>query len=323
MQDSARVPCGTMTTEQAPPQDPPAEGAPWVDPSVQKEVEWRDGDVIVSVPGKSGTTWTMNIVHQLRSGGDPDFKDVYVEVPWLEFVEGPDDTRERRLERFRSMTTSRRRAFKTHSAPPMLPYIEPGPNAPDVKYIVVVRNPEEALVSLKPFIEGHSQAFFDFWKFPKGEMVRPTFVEFYRDVLAKMPWDQMFFGFLASWWPLRKKPNVRLFHFTELKHEPERVIPAIADFLGFSPTKEQWPRILEYCSFAWMKKHQEKFEVQHLLSFPLLDSGAMVRKGAVGAAKEDGMTEEIAREVRAKGAEIIKDPKLLEWFYHGGPRPED
>jgi hypothetical protein len=150
-----------MTTENDTSNVPASEGAPWIDPPLQQQVEWRNGDIICSVPGKSGTTWTMNIVHQLRSGGDHDFKDVYIEVPWLEFVEGPTDSRENRLERFRSMTTARRRAFKTHSSPPMIPYVEPGPNVPDVKYIVVLRNPEEALMSLKPFMEGHSQAFFD------------------------------------------------------------------------------------------------------------------------------------------------------------------
>jgi aryl sulfotransferase len=312
-----------MTTENAPPASPPAGGAPWYDSEFQRQFEWRDGDVVVSVPAKSGTTWMMNIVHQLRSGGDPDFKDVYVEVPWLEFVMAPTDTPDVRAARFRSMSTSQRRAFKTHAAPPIIPYVEPGPNSPNVKYVVVVRNPDEALVSLKPFMEGHSQAFFDYWKFPKSDMTRETFAQFYSEVLANMPIADMFFGFLANWWPLRKKPNVRLIHFSELKRDPERVIPAIADFLGFSPTKEQWPNILEYCSFNWMKKHQEKFEMQHMMGFPILDSGVMVRKGAVGAAKDDGMTEQISREFRARGAEIIKDPKLLEWFYHGGTRPED
>ncbi|HMY20235.1 MAG TPA: sulfotransferase domain-containing protein, partial [Polyangium sp.] len=204
-----------------------------------------------------------------------------------------------------------------------IPYIEPGPNALDIKYVVVVRNPEEALVSLKPFIAGHSQAFFDYWKVPKGIFERETFAEYYRDVLANMPHAEMFFGFLANWWPLRNMPNVRLLHFSELKNNPNSVIPALADFLGFSPTKEQWPKILEYCSFDWMKKHQEKFEMQHVLGFPMLDSGAMVRKGAVGAAKEDGMTAEIAAEFRAKGAALIKNPKVLDWFYNGGKRPED
>ena len=32
-----------------------------------------------------GTTWAMNIFHQLRTGGDPDFKDIYQIIPWVEF----------------------------------------------------------------------------------------------------------------------------------------------------------------------------------------------------------------------------------------------
>lgn len=312
-----------MSEANTQPEGPPPGGAPWIDVELQQKIAWRDGDIVVSVPGKSGTTWTMNIVHQLRSGGDADFRDVYREVPWLEFVHGPDDTREKRIERFNSMPRTRRRAFKTHAAPPMLPYIEPGPGAPDVKYVVVVRNPDEALVSFKPFIEGHSQQFFDHWNAPKKDMVRESFSQFYREVLANMPIAEMFFGFLASWWPLRHKPNVRLFHFSELKKDSERVIPAIADFLGFTPTTEQWSKIFEYSSFNWMKKNEDKFELRHLLDFPILEGGAMVRKGAVGAARDDGMTDEIAQDFRAKGAQFIKDPRVLEWFYHGGPPPQD
>ena len=74
---------------QAPPGDPPAGPPPWIDETIQQRIAWRDGDIVVSVPPKSGTTWTMNIVHQLRSAGDPAFADVYLEVPWLEFVPAP------------------------------------------------------------------------------------------------------------------------------------------------------------------------------------------------------------------------------------------
>ena len=49
---------------------------PWINTTIQQRIEWRDGDIVVPVPVKSGTTWTMNIVHQLRSGGDPDLFDV-------------------------------------------------------------------------------------------------------------------------------------------------------------------------------------------------------------------------------------------------------
>ena len=62
----------------------------WLNPPLQKKIEYRPTDTIISVPAKSGTTWTMNIFHQLRTGGDADFKDIYQEVPWAEFMERPD-----------------------------------------------------------------------------------------------------------------------------------------------------------------------------------------------------------------------------------------
>ncbi len=54
---------------------------PWVRPELQQMIEWRDQDIIISVPPKSGTTWTMNTVYQLLNGGNPDFQSVYAEVP--------------------------------------------------------------------------------------------------------------------------------------------------------------------------------------------------------------------------------------------------
>ena len=57
----------------------------------------------------------MNIFHQLRTGGDPDFKDIYAEVPWPEFKERPDQPDEELLERWRQLPSPR--AFKSHSIP--------------------------------------------------------------------------------------------------------------------------------------------------------------------------------------------------------------
>lgn len=45
----------------------------------------RPSDIIVAVPGKSGTTWLMQIAHQLRIGGQEiDFEDQMDVMPWLE-----------------------------------------------------------------------------------------------------------------------------------------------------------------------------------------------------------------------------------------------
>jgi len=56
-----------------------AGGPGWINPTVQTKIAWRDGDVVISVPMKSGTTWTMNIVHQLREKGDRGFEEIYDE----------------------------------------------------------------------------------------------------------------------------------------------------------------------------------------------------------------------------------------------------
>jgi aryl sulfotransferase len=283
-------------------------------------VQWRDGDIVVSVPLKSGTTWTMNIVHQLRSGGDPDLKDVYAEVPWLELVPSPGVTQEQRLAKFAAMPRNRRRAFKTHSPPGLLPYQKPGGGRKDVRYVVVARNPDEAIASIHPFAHAHTHAWFDLWKLPREAFCKPDFATFYDEVARDM-FPPALFGFVAAWWPLRHAKNVLLLHFSDMKADHEGSVRKIARFLGFKPMAKQWPKILEYTSFAWMKAHEDKFELRTVGAVPILDSGAMVRKGKVGAAKEDGVTPEISAELARLGREMLRDEAAFDWFYLGGALP--
>ena len=320
---SAASPSTTSpATEARPAASPPdgPRGPGWSDPGIQSQVRWRDGDIVVSVPVKSGTTWTMNIVHQLRAGGDPDLVDIYAEVPWLEFVMSPDVTREQRLAQFAALPRTRRRAFKTHSAPPLLPYQPPRRGGKDVRYVVVVRNPDEALASMHPFIHAHSDAWFDLWNLPREAFCRPDFASFYHEV-GKAMFPRMLFEFVAGWWPLRHAKNVLMLHFSDMKADHEGSVRKIASFLGFRPTAKQWPKILEYTSFDWMKAHEDKFELRTVAPVPVLDSGAMMRRGRVGAAKDDGVTPEISAEVAQVGREMLNDDAAVEWFYRGGALP--
>ena len=76
---------------------------PWIRPEIQAKVEWRDQDVVISVPPKSGTTWTMNIVYQLLNGGVSDFESIYSEVPWIEFLGHPEQTEQVVFDRISAM----------------------------------------------------------------------------------------------------------------------------------------------------------------------------------------------------------------------------
>ena len=292
---------------------PQAQGGKiWLDPEIQQKIRWREGDIVVSVPPKSGTTWMMNIVHQLRTGGDPDFVDIYAEVPWLEFVEHPRRSAAEIVARIDTMPLDRRRAFKSHSAPPLLPFVE------HVKYVVVARNPEEAIASLEPFMRQHTPEWLDLWQVPHAAFMQPDFDSFYRKSLVAEALPAMFFGFLAQWWPLRKHDNVLLLHFADLKRDHEGSIRKIAQFLGFEPRPEQWPTIFEHSSFAWMKQHHRKFDATTVTEVPFWSPGAMVRKGQVGGARAEGVSEAIAQDFAARGRELLRDEAAFEWLYHGG-----
>jgi len=302
-----------------PEQDAPA-GPPWIQPAIQQQIEWRDGDVVVSVPFKSGTTWTMNIVHQLMTGGTSDFRDIYEEVPWIEFLDSPEATPQSVVDRVAAMPTNARRAFKTHSPAPVVPLQAAG-SGKDVKYVVVLRNPEEALVSFWPFLAKHSDDWFDLWAVPREALCRPDFPSFYADVIDANGMQGAIFGFLAAWWPLRNEPNVMLIHFADMKKDHEGSVRRIAEFIGETPTDAQWADILDYTSFPWMKQNEDKFEAFTAGKVPILKPGAMIRKGAVGAARADGMTDEIARHLREVGARMCPDRAAVDWLYDGGVLP--
>ena len=308
----------------------------WVDPTLQTKVTYRAGDTMICVPPKSGTTWTMNIFHQLKTKGDPDFEDIYAEVPWVEFREGPDQSDEELLERWAKMASPR--GFKTHS----FPNTQPGglmQYRDDLKYVVVVRNPEEALVSFKPFLQSFNPKLFDYWQVPElRELLHsfqdfPSFFEKYLlNGLPGMPAEAVppggqitmfWIDFINGWWPLRHKKNVLMIHYKDMKADHEGSVRRIGDFLGCSLTEQEWARVFEYTGFDWMKRHQSKFEVRTLLPFPLLREGGMVRKGESGRAGEDGMTPEISARVRGLVDAMVEDEAAREWLYEGGRIPKE
>ena len=115
-------------------------------------------------------------------------------------------------------------------------------------------------------------------------MCRPDFPSFYSEVIDSHGTQGMFFGFLAACWPLRGEKNVLFLHFSDMKRNHEASIRKVAEFLEVEPTADQWPAILEYTSFPWMKRHEDKFEAITAGKVPILRAGAMLRKGEADSA---------------------------------------
>lgn len=295
-------------------------GPPWIDPQRQHEITWRDGDVVVSAPAKCGTNWMMNVVHQLLTGGSSAFETIYDVVAWPEFVERPGQPVSEVTARLDAIPTGERRAFKSHSAPDRLPFVAPG-DGPDVKYIVVCRNPEEALVSFRTFLDNHTDAFFELWGVPRAALCRPDLPSFFHEVMLEKQMIGLWYGFLADWWSRRHADNVLFMHFADMKEDLPGSVRRVADFLDIQPSAAQWPTIDEHTTFAWMKANGHKFDTMTTTPVPVLERGSMIRRGELGKAGEEGMTPEISARMREVGSGIVGDDVALQWLYAGGPLP--
>jgi len=287
--------------------------ARWINPKIQSKIAWRPDDVVISVPAKSGTTWSMNIVYQLREHGTRHFNDIYEELKWIEAVDSPTTTEEDMVKKIDEWSPNKPRAFKSHSAPPTLPFRD------DVKYLVVVRNPEEVMVSMKAFLAKHSPDFLKWWGAPPDMMQFPDLDSFYNGFIKGVNFDKQLFEFVAEWWKLRNKPNVFMIHYSDMVKDHEGSIKKISDFLGYGPyTEDEWQTVLELTSFPWMKKNEMKFEAITIWEVPVLERGGMMRQGSFGMARNEGMTDQIAIDLKERGKEVLTDERAFDWMYNGG-----
>ena len=173
----------------------------------------------------------------------------------------------------KDLPRNRFRIFKSHASPPTLPF------DPSVRYIVVVRNVEESMVSLHPFFAKHNPEFLEWFGVRSENWRQPDFPTFFEKVILPRKMLQSRFTFIRSWWQYRNEKNVMILHFADMKADHEGSVRKIAKFLNIEPTEDEWSRILEYTSFPWMKAHEEKFEIRYVCSKRPLLPGAMMRKG--------------------------------------------
>lgn len=220
-------------------------------------------DVFIVTPPKCGTTWMQQIVHGLRTRGSMDFDEICRVVPWLHMAHdcGMD---------IYAPQPARPHAFKTHA-----PLLE---NPQGGKYIIVLRNPYDALVSHYYFFEG----FF----FEKDSIDIETFAkEFYIPRRAV-------FNHILSLWERRKDETVLPLCYENMKADLSKTIERVAEFIGIPLDDELREIVLRQSDIQFMQAHENQFE-DHIIRkarsatmrLPLDGQLSKVRDGQVGTAK--------------------------------------
>ena len=224
----------------------------------------RSSDIVISPYGKCGTTWLQQTFHTLRTGGDMAFDDISRVVPWIETSRmlGIDLEAPQRAEP---------RGFKSHLAYDQLPK--------GARYVVALRDPKDALVSMYRFMEG--------WFLEPGAV---SIGQFCTERWMKGGAEGGgYWSHLVSWWAQRDNPHVLLLSYEQMTRDPAAHIRRLAAYCDIPLNEALLALTLERSSLAFMLAHKDRFDdflmrshSEASCNLPQGSDSAKVRKGGVG-----------------------------------------
>ena len=227
----------------------------------------RPSDIVISPYAKCGTTWLQQMFHTLRTGGDLDFDDISRVVPWIETSRllGVD---------LEAPQRGAPRGFKSHLSWDAIPK--------GARYVVSLREPKDALVSLHRYVEG--------WILEPGAVSVETFSKTAFDAAAK---GKGYWAHLLSWWGQRYNPDVLLLTYEHMIDDPESAVRRLAAFCGIPLDDALLSLTLERSSFTYMMAHKDHFSEamgrqmsETRAGLPPGSDSAKVRQGGVGGHRD-------------------------------------
>lgn len=208
-------------------------------------------DVFVAAQMRCGTTWMLHLVHQILHRGEVDLvrsgTTLHAVAPWLESRKTRPAEEAPLLGRERPS-----RLIKTHFPVGICPHDDAA------RYVYVTRHPVSCFASCVDFIAANAGSMA-----PELEVVEDWFCS---EEMWWGPWPDH----VEGWWRrAREAENVLFVHFEEMKRDLAGVARRVTAFLDLEPLdEEELDRVLHRCSFAYMERHAEAFEMHppHLLS---------------------------------------------------------
>ncbi len=231
------------------------------------------GDVFVSTFAKSGTNWMMQIAHQIAFRGAGEYAHIHDVISWPDM--GP--KRSKRIsislndKRVQEASPTHLRVIKTHLAARYVPYND------KARYLVVVRDPKEVLVSSYYFAGGAAGPLmpkFDVW------------FELFLTERFPLNFGSTWAAHTAGYWALRDEPNVLVLLFGDMKRDLRAAVEQVADVLGVALTSAETNAVLEKSTFSYMSAIEDKFTPMPKGTLPWGEGLKMMREGKTGRSGE-------------------------------------
>lgn len=253
-------------------------------------------DVFVCTAAKSGTNWLMNMVVQIADRGAARFDDIHALVPW---PEAPVPSQVARMDAPVTSVTGLR-AVKTHVPAAHVPVVDAA------RYVVVVRDPKDVVVSSFHFVTGIIEGI---WGAP------PQLDDWVRRFVERRYPLGSWAEHTAGWWALRERPNVLVLTFGELKADLPGCVDRVAALMGVRLTPAERDAVVERCTFAWMKAHEDRFATP----VPAVrgERAVMIRTGRQGSSRDEltaAQRDAIDRVCREDLAALGSDVPYDAWF---------
>lgn len=257
----------------------------FLDPKLERVFEnYRPNknDVIVATYAKSGTNMMLQMAIQTIYKGEAKFKHIHELVPWPDTplfipvtIEGKESY---------DHSPTGQRVIKTHLGAEDVPYTS------EARYLCVLRNPGEVLVSSYHFVGGILG------------VVDKIDLHDWIDMAVEVGIVESCMEHAAGFWALRDKPNVLIRSYRESVKDPEALIRDVARTIDVELDDTGFAKVKEKSGFAYMQQHESCFEPPANPFVKKKNRAKMVRSGKAGKAKQqllERQVEEIDRRAKA------------------------